>query len=163
MREVAARFADEAADHGASIAVDAPGPLRCELDVARMDQVVSNLVANAVKYGRGAPIRVTARAEGARAVIEVEDRGIGIAPELQERIFGRFERAVSGRNYPGLGLGLWIVRRLVESHGGAIRVRSAPGRIDVRRGAAGQPSLNPRTTTSSVAVLAPPRATSRRR
>lgn len=127
VREVAARFADEAADRGASIAVDAPGPLRCELDVARMDQVVSNLVSNAVKYGRGAPIRVTARAEGARAVIEVEDRGIGIAPEHQERIFGRFERAVSGRNYPGLGLGLWIVRRLVESHGGAIRVRSAPG------------------------------------
>ena len=59
--------------------------------------------------------------------MEVEDRGIGIAPEDQERIFGRFERAVSGRQYSGLGLGLWIARRLVEAHGGRILVRSAPG------------------------------------
>jgi signal transduction histidine kinase len=80
-----------------------------------------------VKYGAGAPIRVGLRADGGVAVIEVSDRGIGIAPEHQDRIFERFERAVSSRNYAGLGLGLWIVRRIVEAHGGAIRVRSTPG------------------------------------
>ena len=59
--------------------------------------------------------------------IAVRDHGIGIAPEALERIFERFERAVSSRNYGGLGLGLYIVRRIVEAHGGTIRVESAPG------------------------------------
>jgi signal transduction histidine kinase len=127
VREVALRFADDAAEQGSAVEVDAPGPVRCALDPSRMDQVISNLVSNAVKYGRGEPIRVAVRAEGGRAIVEVRDGGIGIAPEHQERIFGRFERAVSSRNYAGLGLGLWIARRLVEAHGGTIRVRSAPG------------------------------------
>jgi signal transduction histidine kinase len=126
--EVAARFADDAAEQGSVIELDAPAPVRCAHDPSRMDQVISNLVSNAVKYGRGAPIRVAVRAEGGCAVIEVEDRGIGIDPEHQDRIFGRFERAVSSRNYAGLGLGLWIARRLVEAHGGTIRVRSAAGK-----------------------------------
>jgi signal transduction histidine kinase len=126
--EVAARFADDAAEQGSAIELDAPAPVRCPHDASRMDQVISNLVSNAVKYGRGAPIRVAVHAEGGCAVLEVEDRGIGIAPEHQDRIFGRFERAVSSRNYAGLGLGLWIARRLVEAHGGTIRVRSEAGK-----------------------------------
>ncbi len=101
--------------------------MRALLDRTRLEQIASNLVSNAVKYGRGRPISVRVRAEGARVRLEVEDRGIGIAPGDQERIFGRFERAVSSRNYAGLGLGLWIVRRIVEAHGGTIAVRSAPG------------------------------------
>jgi signal transduction histidine kinase len=127
VRDVAGRFQDEAAEGGSTLEVDAPPALRCALDPTRIDQVISNLVSNAVKYGRGAPIRVRVRPEGGRAVVEVADGGIGIAPEHQERIFERFERAVSARNYAGLGLGLWIVRRVVEAHGGTIRVRSAPG------------------------------------
>jgi signal transduction histidine kinase len=57
----------------------------------------------------------------------VKDHGIGIAPEDQARIFGPFERAVSGRHYGGFGLGLWIVRQVVEAHGGAVRLESSPG------------------------------------
>ncbi len=72
-------------------------------------------------------MRIAARREGDRGVVRVEDGGIGIAPEHQARIFGRFERAVEGRRYPGLGLGLWIVRQIVEAHGGSIRVESEPG------------------------------------
>jgi signal transduction histidine kinase len=90
--------------------------------------VLTNLLSNAIKYGGGRPVRVAVRREGTDAVIEVEDRGIGIAPDVQDRIFGRFERAVSGREYGGLGLGLWIVRRIVEAHGGTVRLTSEPER-----------------------------------
>jgi signal transduction histidine kinase len=58
----------------------------------------------------------------------VRDHGIGIAPEHQSRIFQRFERAVSERHYGGFGLGLWIVKQIVESLGGDIRVESQPGK-----------------------------------
>ena len=128
VREVASAFEEEAADCESPLEVEARDPVRCAFDAGRLEQVVSNLLSNALKYGRGRPVRISARVDGRRALVEVEDRGIGIAQEDQERIFGRFERAVSGRQYAGLGLGLWIVRRLVEAHGGRVRVRSAPGR-----------------------------------
>jgi signal transduction histidine kinase len=127
VRDVVARLEDEAAEAGVELRVDAPGEVRCEFDAARIDQVATNLLTNAIKYGRGAPVDVRLRREADRAILEVEDRGIGIAPEDQERIFDRFERAVSARHFAGIGLGLWIVRQLVEAHGGSIRVRSAPG------------------------------------
>jgi signal transduction histidine kinase len=62
----------------------------------------------------------------ASALIRVRDQGIGIAPEHHDRIFGRFERAVSNRHFGGLGLGLWITRQLVEAMGGRISVKSVP-------------------------------------
>ena len=126
VHDIVARLEDEAADAGVEIRVDAPGEVRCAFDAARMDQVVSNLISNALKYGSAAPVEVRVRSGGGRAILEVEDHGIGIAPEDQERIFDRFERAVSPRHFAGIGLGLWIVRQLVEAHGGTIRVRSAP-------------------------------------
>lgn len=127
VRDVAEWFVDDAAEQGSTLEVDAPSPVPWVYDPIRIEQVISNLVSNAVKYGRGGPVRVSVRAAGDRARVEVQDRGIGIAPEDQARIFGRFERAVPSRNYGGLGLGLWIVKRLVEAHGGTIRVASAPG------------------------------------
>ncbi len=127
VREAAARAYDAAAEAGSELSVDAPGPLHLSYDPARLDQVVSNLISNAVKYGRGGPIRVSVREVDGKGRIEVEDRGIGIAPEDLGRVFDRFERAVSVRHYGGLGLGLWIVRRLVEAHGGSIHVRSTIG------------------------------------
>ncbi len=127
VREAASRAADAAMEAGSELSVDAPGPLRLSYDPGRLDQVMSNLLSNAVKYGRGGPIRVSVHEVNGRCRIEVEDRGIGIAPDDLERVFERFERAVSVRNYGGLGLGLWIVRRLVEAHGGTIHVRSALG------------------------------------
>jgi signal transduction histidine kinase len=128
VREVVLRFEEEAAEAGVAIRVDAPGEVRATFDAARLEQVVSNLLSNAVKYGRAGPVDVRVRdGGGGRAVLEIEDRGIGVAPSDQERIFDRFERAVSARHFAGLGLGLWIVRQLVEAHGGTIRVRSVPG------------------------------------
>jgi len=127
VRDVVARVADEAAEAGCPIRCDAAEPVLAHVDPARVEQVISNLLSNALKYGHGTPIRVAVRAVGERATVEVADGGIGIAAADLTRIFGRFERAVSGRNYAGLGLGLWIARRIVEAHGGTIVVASAPG------------------------------------
>jgi signal transduction histidine kinase len=93
-----------------------------------LEQSISNLISNAIKYGRRKPVIILAvEEEGGVARVAVRDHGIGIAREDQERIFGRFERAVSARNYGGFGLGLWIAHRGVENLGGRISVESEPG------------------------------------
>ena len=96
-------------------------------DRLRVEQVVENLLSNALKYGAGKPIEVTVESHGDDALLRVVDRGLGIAPDDQDRIFGRFERAVSARNYGGLGLGLYIVAHVVRALHGRIEVRSEPG------------------------------------
>ena len=127
-REVVDRHAEEVQGSGAAVSVEAEGPVLCKVDPDRVEQVVANLLQNALKYGRGAPVVVRARAEEGQAVVEVADRGIGIPREHQARIFERFERAVPPHSASGLGLGLWIARSLVEAHGGSIAVESTPGR-----------------------------------
>jgi PAS domain S-box-containing protein len=124
-RDVAGRF-PEAESH--QITIDAPTAIEGRWDRLRVEQVITNLLSNAVTYGEGRPITITVRCVGARAEIVVADQGIGIAPEALSRIFERFERAASGRQYGGLGLGLWIVRQLVEAMDGSIGVESALGR-----------------------------------
>ena len=126
-REVVERFADDSERAHAPIALAVPAPVVGQWDRLRLDQVLTNLMANAIKYGAGKPIDVEVANAGGRAVLRVRDRGIGIGAADQERIFGRFERAVSERHFGGLGLGLWIVRQIVETHGGSIAVRSTPG------------------------------------
>ena len=98
-----------------------------EWDPSRIDQVVSNLIANAVSYGKGAPFHVSVDTVGDAARIIVRDEGIGIAADQRTRIFERFERAVSSSNYGGLGLGLWIAKQIVSAHGGTIDVDSELG------------------------------------
>jgi signal transduction histidine kinase len=70
---------------------------------------------------------VRTEASGEAALLTVVDHGLGVAPQDKERIFGRFERAVPVRQYGGFGLGLWIVRQVVEAHGGTIAVTDTPG------------------------------------
>jgi len=96
-------------------------------DRTRIEQVVMNLLSNALKFGAGKPIRVRVERRDATAVLTVADRGVGIDTADQKRIFDRFERAVPTRHYGGLGLGLFIVRQIVDSLGGRITVRSSPG------------------------------------
>jgi two-component system, LuxR family, sensor kinase FixL len=112
---------------GSELVFDAPESLHGEWDAMRLEQVVTNLVSNAVKYGEGKPIEVSLMERNGTAVIEVRDHGIGIAPEDQLRMFQRFERLVSHHHYGGFGLGLWIAREIVEAHGGSIRVWSEVG------------------------------------
>jgi signal transduction histidine kinase len=128
LRDVAARFADESARAGSRIDLAAGDPVVGRWDRLRVEQVITNLLANALKYGAGKPISASVRREGDRAVLTVADRGIGIDPAHQQRIFERFERAVSERHFGGLGLGLWIARQIIEAHGGSIGVSSARDR-----------------------------------
>jgi signal transduction histidine kinase len=89
--------------------------------------VLTNLLANAIKYGVGKPIDVTLRAERGDAVLDVRDHGAGVPDADRARIFERFERAVPMRNYGGLGLGLYVAREIVAAHGGTIAVADAAG------------------------------------
>ena len=112
--------------------MQAAAPVEGSWDRLRLEQILTNLLSNAVKYGAGRPISVEVGAAGpgddAEAWIAVRDRGIGMSEGELGRIFGRFERAVSERNYGGLGLGLWIVRQVVDAMGGSISVESQPDR-----------------------------------
>ncbi len=124
--DVAASLEDEAKQTGSTIEVRGD-PVRGYWDRLRVSQVVTNLLSNAVKYGAGKPVEVEFGPGEERARLVVRDHGIGIDATDQPQIFERFERAVSSRNYGGLGLGLYIVKRIVEAHGGTISVESKPG------------------------------------
>ncbi|HEY3445100.1 MAG TPA: ATP-binding protein [Myxococcales bacterium] len=126
-RERVAGLADELGRADCEVRVVAPAPVVGRWDRLRVEQVVVNLLTNAMKYGCGKPIDLNLTNVQDRARLQVRDRGIGIAPEDQARIFARFERAVSSRHFGGLGLGLWIARQVVEAHGGTISVASTPG------------------------------------
>jgi signal transduction histidine kinase len=128
VREVEERSREVVRQAGCSLDVRVEGTVMVLGDRLRLEQMLENLLSNAMKYGAGSPIHIHCRAEEGRALLSVEDEGIGIAPEDQQRIFGRFERAVPVRNYGGFGLGLYILREIVEAHGGSVSVESEPGR-----------------------------------
>jgi PAS domain S-box-containing protein len=127
VEETIERHAGELARSGSEISFEAQGETVGAWDPSRLDQVVSNVLNNAIKYGAGKPIDVRVQGDGEAVSLSIRDRGIGIPPERQSKIFQRFERAVSERNYGGLGLGLWIVREIVQAHGGSVRFESEPG------------------------------------
>lgn len=129
VREVVADFRSQGGLERprSDIRVEADGAIVGQWDRMRLEQILVNLLSNALKYGGGRPVTVAASRERDVAVLMIADRGIGIAAEDHERIFARFERAVSSRHYGGLGLGLYIVREVVQRMGGTIRVASKPG------------------------------------
>jgi signal transduction histidine kinase len=96
------------------------------LDELAVVQIADNLLSNAVKYGAGEPIEVSLVRHGSKAHLTVRDHGIGISKEDQARIFDAFERAVSRRAQGGFGIGLWVVRQLVDTMHGDINVTSRP-------------------------------------
>jgi two-component system, chemotaxis family, sensor kinase Cph1 len=124
VQEVVARLREELDRSGSVLNLDLRPPVTGTWDRLRLEQIATNLVSNAIKYGAGNPIDVSVSATPGVARLEVRDQGIGIAPEAQARIFERFERAASSRNISGFGLGLWIVRQIVEALGGSISVTS---------------------------------------
>jgi len=126
-RDAIERLGEMAARHRSTLVLRCPEPVRGTWDRLAMERILGNLLSNALKFGAEQPIEVRLGADGEHAVIDVEDHGIGIAPHDVDRIFDQFERAVSSRHFGGLGLGLYITRRLVEEHGGSITATSRPG------------------------------------
>jgi PAS domain S-box-containing protein len=122
------RFQGELDKRGVDVTVYAPEPVVGRWDPVRLEQVLTNLISNALKYGEGRPVRVAVNATAEVVTLHVEDHGIGMSPEVIERIFNPFERGVPAGHYGGLGLGLYITDQIVRAQGGSIRVRSAPER-----------------------------------
>ncbi len=127
VREVADDFREPAARANAPLQVHLPESATGCWDRLRVEQVVVNVLSNAVKYGAGKPISVKLEAGPDRVRLAIADQGIGISPDDAAKLFGRFQRAASIRHYGGMGLGLYITRHIVEAHGGTITVASTPG------------------------------------
>jgi PAS domain S-box-containing protein len=128
VRDIVEGLREPARVAGCELTLKAPATLSGCWDRVRLEQLVTNLVGNATKFGAKQPVDVILDATAGAARLTVTDRGIGIDPQVQGRIFGRFERAVSARHFGGLGLGLWVAKQIVDAHDGTISVESAPGR-----------------------------------
>jgi PAS domain S-box-containing protein len=127
VREVAGRTEYS----GASFSVRLGPPIMGNWDRLRIDQVVTNLVTNAIKYGMEKPVLIAASEDSDHAIISVRDHGKGLSPEDQARIFERFGPVGERSHNRGLGMGLWITRQIVEAHGGTINVESELGQGSV--------------------------------
>ena len=128
IRDVVSRLGLEFVRSGSVLSTAVEGAVVGQWDRSRIDQVVTNLLGNAIKFGSGNPIEVSAQARDGRATLIVRDHGIGIAQGSRERLFEPFVRGVPVRNYGGLGLGLNIVKRIVEGMGGSVAVESELGK-----------------------------------
>ena len=126
VRDVVGRLGEDASGKHSYVGVSAVTPVVGMWDRIRVEQVVANLLTNAFKFGGGKPIEIRVEERGPIGRLVVVDHGIGIAPEDAERIFQRYEQAISSRAFGGLGLGLYIARQIIEAHGGTIRVESQP-------------------------------------
>lgn len=96
-------------------------------DRLAVEQVTENLLSNALKFGAGKPVAVRLRSQGDIASLDVQDRGIGMSPDQQARLFGRFEQVVAQHRGSGFGVGLWLANHLIMAMGGRIAVSSHPG------------------------------------
>jgi signal transduction histidine kinase len=126
VKDVTERFSERLEKDGITLQLDAHQPVLGMWDKLRIEQVVTNLISNAIKYGNGKPIavRVVKHTNDVRLV--VKDNGIGIKSTDQKLIFDRFVRAVTDQSYKGLGIGLYITYQIVRAHKGTIRVESEP-------------------------------------
>jgi predicted ATPase/signal transduction histidine kinase/tRNA A-37 threonylcarbamoyl transferase component Bud32 len=124
--DVLARLRPALARAQCEVSLRRDGPTVGDWDASRLDQVITNLVANAAKFGAHRPIEISVAGSERAVHLAVTDHGIGFDP-AQTRVFERFARGVSVEHYGGLGLGLYISRRIVEAHGGSIGVESQAG------------------------------------
>jgi PAS domain S-box-containing protein len=125
--EAVKRLRDELTASGSPLTMTAQPDVVGQWDRFRLGQLVENLLSNAIKFGQGKPIEISITRTGGQARLTIADHGIGIDPSAQERIFDPFERNVSARHYGGLGIGLHIVKSVVEAMRGSVRVESKPG------------------------------------
>jgi two-component system, OmpR family, sensor kinase len=112
---------------GSTLDCDLPDPVEGVWDHLASEQVLDNLVSNAIRYGDGSPVRVELESHPNWVEVRVIDRGIGIAPADRERIFQRFERAGNAPRSGGFGIGLWLSSKLVQAQGGSLTFQSESG------------------------------------
>ncbi|QRO02419.1 hybrid sensor histidine kinase/response regulator [Archangium violaceum] len=127
VRNVAASFETQAERAGCPMGLEVPGHVLGRWDPLRLEQVVSNLLSNALKFGAGSPVHLRVEEREGWGRLVVRDQGIGMDDGVRARLFRRFERGVSERHYGGLGLGLFISQQIVQAMGGRILVESTPG------------------------------------
>lgn len=126
-RRVLGNFSVQAQAAGCEVSLEAPEVVEGVWDAYRVEQVISNLVSNALRYGPGRPVQVSVALQQGQAQLCVRDHGDGIGADEQRRIFQQFERGAGAARVAGLGLGLYISEQIVQAHGGRIEVRSEPG------------------------------------
>ena len=123
-KEVIDHFAERAKREGYKITLEADKDIKGNWDRLRIEQVLTNLISNAIKYGKSKPIKIKLKKIKQKAQILIEDHGIGIEEDKLDVIFNRFERATNSSDYRGLGVGLYITRQIIAAHGGSIDVDS---------------------------------------
>lgn len=121
------RLRDQFTANGSTVALELADDVRGSWDLERLDEIVENLLINAIKYAPGVPVTLTTRCLDTAAQLVVADCGPGIPHDKRDAIFERFERVASARTVGGLGLGLFIVKQLVEAHHGHVHVRPTDG------------------------------------
>lgn len=126
-KEISERMEEEFAAAGCPFTLDLVDGVVGHWDKFRIEQVISNLYSNAIKYAKKTPVTVSLQSDGKVATWSITDEGPGIPEEAQQRIFERFERAGSKNDIKGLGLGLFICQQIVHMHGGTIGVKSSIG------------------------------------
>ncbi len=136
VKEVVERFSEDFKRAHCNLSLDIISGVQCFCDRYRIEQVITNLITNAIKYGSENPVKVSVFQEGSNAIFTVKDSGMGIAKEKHAKIFERFERAISSTNISGLGLGLYISKQIIDAHQGKIEVDS-----DINQGATFRVSL----------------------
>ncbi|AGZ35825.1 hybrid sensor histidine kinase/response regulator [Pseudomonas sp. SWI6] len=127
VRGLVENFAAQAAALDTHIELLRCEPLQGEWDEFRIEQVVANLLSNALRYGERRPVQVRVYAQDGMAWVQVQDQGIGVSADNQQRIFHQFERVAAHQASGGLGLGLYISEQIVQAHGGRILVESEEG------------------------------------
>lgn len=126
IQDIVLRFQPEIEKSGSAVELEIEPNLNGFWDKIHLEQAITNLFSNAIKFGKGKPISLQAKTDGNQIQIKLQDHGMGISKDYHPRMFERFARGVSVDSYAGLGLGLYVAFQITRAHGGNIQVESTP-------------------------------------
>ncbi|WP_242342039.1 MEDS domain-containing protein [Anaeromyxobacter terrae] len=127
VRDVAERMQEPLARAGCTLTLSVPPATPGRWDRLRLEQVLTNLLANAARHAGGGPVELSIAASAAGPVLSVRDHGPGVPADARVRVFAPYAQLEGARRLGGVGVGLWVVRRIVEAHGGRVEIRETPG------------------------------------